>query len=203
MTCNKFLIKIKKTGMKHLTLFALLSCILIVSTSISKAQSRDKQVKIEEAMSAAPPSISANATILDYSAEPGGKKIVLRQGTNEWTCLPDNPHMPGNNPMCVDSQMIELFSAISENREPNITQTGFGYFLQGGAPRSNANPFDTSPSPENEWMEVQAPHIVVVSPDKSILEGLSTNSENGGPWVMWSGTPYVHIMIPVPKYIKE
>jgi hypothetical protein len=154
-------------------------------------------------MSAAPSSISENATILDYPTEPGGQNIVLRKGTNGWTCRPDNPHMPGKNPMCVDSQIIELFTAIKENRKPNITKTGFGYFLQGGAPRSNANPWDTSPTPENEWMDHQVPHIVVVSPDKSILEGLPTKMNNGGPWVMWGGTPYAHIMIPVPKNITN
>jgi len=52
-------------------------------------------------------------------------------------------------------------------------------------------------------MGVQVPHIVVVSPDKTILEGISTKSDNGGPWVMWGGTPYAHIMIPVPKYSQE
>ncbi|WP_340113023.1 hypothetical protein [Maribellus mangrovi] len=185
-------------------ILAVLALILIGFENLcAEAQSEEVKRKIEEAMSAAPPSISANATILNYPAEPGGDKVILRQGTNEWTCLPDNPHMPGHNPMCVDAQMIELFTAIAEKRDPKITQTGFGYFLQGGAPRSNANPYDTGPSPENEWMEVQVPHIVVVSPDKSILEGLPTNSDNGGPWIMWSGTPYVHIMIPVPKYLPE
>jgi hypothetical protein len=189
--------------MKNLTFLVLLSFILTVSVVQSQTQTEDELTKIEQAMSAAPPSISANATILDYPNEPGGKKIVLRKGTNGWTCLPDNPHMPGNNPMCVDSQIIELFTAVAEKREPNITQTGFGYFLQGGAPRSNANPWDTNPTPDNEWMEMQVPHIVVVSPDKTILKGLPTKFDNGGPWVMWSGTPYVHIMIPVPEYLQE
>ncbi|WP_163324499.1 hypothetical protein [Draconibacterium mangrovi] len=169
----------------------------------TQAQTNDIKARIEEAMSAGPPSITKNATILDYSSEPDGKPIVLREGTNGWTCFPDNPHMDGYNPMCIDDQIIELFSAIKEKRTPDITRTGFGYFLQGGAPRSNTNPWDTSPTPDNEWMEIQVPHIVVVSPDESVIEGIPTNSDNGGPWVMWSGTPYVHIMIPVPKYMQK
>ncbi len=47
------------------------------------------------------------------------------------------------------------------------------------------------------------PHIVLISPDKEIFEGLPTESDNGGPWVMWSGTPYAHIMIPVPESINN
>jgi len=30
-----------------------------------------------------------------------------------------------------------------------------------------------------------------------MLEGISTDPHNGGPFVMWKGTPYAHVMIPV------
>ena len=190
--------------MKHLTFLALLSCLLTLPIIHGQTQTNDIQKKIEEAMSAAPRSISAHATIMDYPSDPDGEMIVLREGTNGFTCFPDNPHMPGKNPMCIDAQVMELLlKAVPERRDPNITQTGFGYFLQGGAPRSNANPWDAGPTPDNEWMEMQVPHIVVVSPDTTIFKGLPTKMDNGGPWIMWSGTPYVHIMIPVPKYIPE
>jgi hypothetical protein len=194
---------LKANNMKYLRFLVFLSFILTVPVVQGQTQTKDVLTKIEEAMSAAPPSISANATILDYPSEPGGENVILREGTNGWTCRPDNPHISGYNPMCVDSQVFELLSASAEKRDPNITRTGFGYFLQGGHGRSNLNPWDDSPTPDNEWMEMQVPHIVIVSPDKAILEGLPTKMDNGGPWVMWSGTPYVHIMIPVPKYIQE
>lgn len=191
-----------ETNMKHLTFLTLLSCLLTIPIVQGQAQSKDIQTKINEAMSAAPLSISKNATILD-SPIPGGEKVVLREGTNEWTCFPDNPNMPGKNPRCFDPQAMKFFQAVADRREPNITGTGFAYFLQGGGSRSNANPWDTSPTPDNEWMEMQVPHIVLITPDTSILEGLPTKMDNGGPWVMWGDTPYAHIMIPVPKNIQE
>ncbi len=40
---------------------------------------------------------------------------------------------------------------------------------------------------------------MMITPDPSMLEGLPTDWTNGGPWVMWKGTPYVHVMIPAPK----
>nr|WP_321357791.1 hypothetical protein [uncultured Draconibacterium sp.] len=52
-------------------------------------------------------------------------------------------------------------------------------------------------------MEMQVPHIVIVLPDKLMQEGLPTKMNNGGQWVMWSGTPYIHIIIPVPRYVQE
>jgi hypothetical protein len=30
-----------------------------------------------------------------------------------------------------------------------------------------------------------------------MLDGMTTDPSTGGPWVMWKGTPYVHIMVPV------
>lgn len=188
--------------MKLTTHLVILFIVLSPSLVQVQAQVSDTQKKIEEAMSAAPSSISADATILDTPV-PGQEKIVLRKGSNDWTCFPDNPGMPGKNPRCFDKQAMEFFTAVMAREEPDITRTGFAYFLQGGGARSNANPWDTRPSPDNEWMEMQVPHIVLITPDKAILEGLPTKMDNGGPWVMWGDTPYAHIMIPVPEYSPE
>jgi hypothetical protein len=40
-------------------------------------------------------------------------------------------------------------------------------------------------------------HLMIVLPDPKMLEGISDDPHNGGPYVMWKGTPYAHIMIPV------
>lgn len=79
--------------------------------------------------------------------------------------------MPEKNPMCVDSQLIELFSAVVKRSDPNITRGQGSAILQGGGARSNTNPWDTSPTSDNEWMEMQVPHKVVATPDTTILKG--------------------------------
>ena len=38
---------------------------------------------------------------------------------------------------------------------------------------------------------------MVIAPDAAQLEGLSTDPHKGGAYVMWKGTPYAHIMVPV------
>jgi len=38
--------------------------------------------------------------------------------------------------------------------------------------------------------------VMVLLPDQRLLEGVSTDPKNGGPFVMWKGTPYAHIMLP-------
>ena len=47
---------------------------------------------IQNAMSAGPSSISSDAAILDWDLN------VIREGANGWTCLPDRPDTPGNDP---------------------------------------------------------------------------------------------------------
>jgi hypothetical protein len=48
--------------------------------------------KIANARSAAPDSISRNATVMDWAATEGGKMRQLAAGTNGWTCYPSSPN---------------------------------------------------------------------------------------------------------------
>lgn len=160
----------------------------------------DTSDKIKNATSAAPPSISASATILDWPAKEGGEMTVLREGTNGWTCMPDMPGKPGT-PMCLDDQWMEWVDAWVNKREPDITTVGFGYMLQDPERgESNTDPFATEPTSDNEWIEDGVPHLMIVVPDEKALSGLPHHPDNGGPWVMWRDTPYVHIMAPMPEY---
>jgi hypothetical protein len=38
---------------------------------------------------------------------------------------------------------------------------------------------------------------MVLSADAKTLDMYSTDPKSGGPWVMWKGTPYAHLMVPV------
>jgi hypothetical protein len=157
------------------------------------AFAQDTEKKIESALSAAPASVTQNAKVMDWD------NTVLREGTNDWTCLPDNKDTPGNDPMCLDEPWLNWVHAWMNKEQPTYSRMGFGYMLQGGSPDSNTDPYAEGPTPDNEWMEEGVPHIMVVVPDSKVLEGLPTDPKNGGPWVMWKGTPYVHIMVPTPK----
>ena len=50
----------------------------------------------------------------------------------------------------------------------------------------------------NEWLEDGGPHVMMLVPDLAMLEGMSTDPHNGGPYVMWRGTDFAHVMIPTP-----
>jgi len=34
-------------------------------------------------------------------------------------------------------------------------------------------------------------------PNAKMMKGISDDPNNGGPYIMWEGTPYAHIMVPV------
>jgi hypothetical protein len=149
---------------------------------------------IHNALSAAPPSVAAHAAV----ALPTGE--TLREGTNGYTCMPDDPGVPNNAPMCLDAPWFELIDAWMNRRQPQVTQMGIAYMLQGDMPVSNVDPFATGPAPGNAWIAEGPPHLMIVTPDPTMLEGISTDPANGGPWVMWKGTPYAHLMVPtVPR----
>lgn len=59
------------------------------------------QEKIARAMSAGPESISQSARIVDTDAQ--GNHLVLREGSNGFTCMPGNPEVVGDPPMCADA----------------------------------------------------------------------------------------------------
>lgn len=148
---------------------------------------------IANALSAAPPSIAARATVRNHDGR------VLRQGTSDWVCLPDMPDVPNDTPMCLDAAWRTVIDAWMHKRAPRVTQLGFGYMLQGDLPVSNVDPFAQAPTPTNQWIAHGGPHIMVVVPDQRLLEGMSTDPNAGGPFVMWKGTPYVHIMLPAAR----
>lgn len=154
----------------------------------------DRPASIKSALSAAPQAIAAEATVADWDGN------VLRAGTNDYTCLPDDPNAPGNSPMCLDSSWMAWADAwMNQTEPPELDAVAFGYMLQGDFPTSNVDPYATEPTDDNDWIEDSGPHIMMLVPDRSMLDGVTTDHESGGPWIMWKDTPYEHLMIPATK----
>ena len=51
-------------------------------------------------------------------------------------------------------------------------------------------------TPDNHWAH-HTPHMMIAVPDLEVARRPADRSDNGGPYVMWKGTPYAHIMAPV------
>lgn len=158
------------------------------------ADSGTPEGKIVNAMSAAPETIASGATIVEMGAD--GSMTELRAGTNGWLCMPDNPNTPGPDPMCADKVWQEWFGAYMAKQPPRVGQVGTAYMLAGGSDASNTDPYATAPTAGEDWVE-SGPHIMTLAADPSQLEGHPTDPHAGVPYVMWAGTPYAHLMVPV------
>jgi len=150
----------------------------------------ETQALIDQAASAAPASVSANATIMNNDG------TILREGSNGWTCMPDT--MPGDGAaMCNDAIWMKMMQAVGNRAEFTTEGIGISYMLQGdiGAGVSNATPYHPDPKNAPDYTET-GPHIMIVVP-KARLKGMTSDPNSGEPDVMWGDTPYAHIMVPV------
>jgi len=181
---------------RTLTLVGLALLLGIAGRAAAQGKST-KAHKIANAMTAAPRSISGSATIMDWPAAEGAQMTTLRAGTNGWTCLPDFPNTKGNDPMCVDDEWLPFMGAMMAKTTPKVSHAGIGYMTApGGAYGSNTDPYASKATPDNEW-GYDPPHVMLLVTDPAALVGIPTSRQSGGPWVMWRGTPYAHIMVPL------
>jgi hypothetical protein len=120
----------------------------------------------------------------------------LRAGKNGWTCMPDAPDTPGPDPMCFDANAGKWADAWIHHKPPPANVVGVIYMLEGGTDASNTDPYATKPTADNDWVKT-GPHVMIVG-SKEILAGHPSGGkpDTSVPYVMWSGTPYAHLMVP-------
>ena len=177
-------------------LLALLTLVVPIGLAVAQPKhtppKTDKE-KIANAMSAAPRAVAQEATIMDMDEK--GQLKVLREGKGPFTCLPDNPMTPGNDPMCLDKAGMDWAKAWMSKATPP-PGVGFGYMLMGGSDASNDDPYATKPAAGKKWVDTGA-HVMIFNPGP-MAEAYPKSADNPRqPYVMWPGTPYQHLMIPV------
>jgi hypothetical protein len=149
---------------------------------------------VASAMSAAPAAVAGKAAVVAMDA--GGAMRTIRSGSNGFTCMPDNPATPGPDPMCMDPGAMEWVMAWVEKRTPP-KKTGFMYMLAGGTDASNTDPYAQKPEKGNDWFKT-GPHVMIVGNEEMLVHyPARPEPDTTQPYVMWAGTPYAHLMIPV------
>ncbi|MBO7745115.1 hypothetical protein I8J29_12975 [Paenibacillus sp. MWE-103] len=146
-------------------------------------------IKIARAMRSGPHSITKDATVAEFG--PGGSLIILRHGTNEWTCFPGDENQIGNPPMCADRMGLQwTMDIMARKPRPTNTAPGLIYMLCGATQHSNTDPFDrTSPA-----IPI-GPHWMIIWPFGAKRSGLPATVRDAGAWVMFDGTPYAYLHI--------
>jgi hypothetical protein len=167
----------------------LLTALMIMIAGSGKAETTAE--KIARAITAAPASITDDATILDVDLS------VLREGTNGWTCLPGVYLFYGNkNPMCNNDTWMRMMAANAAIEDFSAETIGISYMLAGDFVGNNANPMANVPDDGGVWIPDGA-GMMILLPNMDAVSDLPRDSRLGVPWVMWDDTPYAHIMMPI------
>jgi len=150
---------------------------------------------IDIAMSAAPKNVSNKATIM------GSDRKILKEGSNGWVCMPGTPPNENVNPMCVDPAWQNwlqeyMKGSLGEDYQYNSETAAFGvsYMLVGDIPVDNDEAFNLDKS-KGTWV-AEGPHLMLLLPE-SLMESLPKDPYSGGPYVMWEGSEFVHVMVPL------
>jgi hypothetical protein len=171
------------------------SCLAALATAVAASAATgaepDKQALLEDALSAAPPAIRAVAKVIDEQGN------VLREGSGVYTCTPTPATMRpfGPAPMCGDEVWMAFNQAVAAKKPFKTDRVGIAYMLAGET-GSNDDPYATAPTEHNHWVS-EGPHVMIIVPDPAQLTGLPTTPQPQGAYVMFPGTSYAHIMIPV------
>ncbi len=165
------------------------SCVFLGLLVGGFALADDDEAMIASAKSAGPPSVTSKATI----KSPDGK--VLQTGSNSYTCYPQQKII---GPMCNEAVWDALIGAMLNKENFEHNKFSVSYMLAGEGTAlgvSNSDPYASDPDTSDDWVK-EGPHLMIVVPDRAMLEGISTDP-NDPVYVMWKDTPYAHIMVKV------
>src|ERR1700723_1441124 len=160
------------------------------TSQISSLSSGDAtQVKIARAMSAGPADVAKTARIVDTDVQ--GRMVVLREGNNGFTCMPGNPGVIGDPPMCADAASMQWAADFKAHKpKPTNTVPGITYMLAGATQRGDSDPFHKTSPPITV-----PPHWMIMWPFDPKATGLPVTHRDTGAYIMWAGSPYAHLHI--------
>ncbi len=179
---------------------------LIFSISLFSTDNSSADWQIKTYSSAAPSFIGDFATVI------GGKGDTLRKGSNGWTCQHGNPRpFPETGwksaheamPVCHDDEGMKWMMALGEGTKPNLSRDSFMWMLHGDVGEDNLVPgvLDKKDTTPGQWIE-SGPHLMLMPKDPKTLENFTSDFSKGEPYVMFPGTDYAHLMIPVEGYYQ-
>lgn len=179
----------KRIVMAGLLVVCLVSMGGLAQQKATEPTAETKAAKIARALAAAPADIAKAAKVVDR--DENGTQTVLREGTNGFTCFPGHPGVVGDATFCANAAALRWESDfMSQKPKPTNTEPGIEYMLLGATDWSASDPSATSGTPIKE-----PPHWMVLWPFDPKTSGISTEAKQTGAWIMWSGTPWAHLMI--------
>ena len=155
----------------------------------SGAAGEPAEVQMARAMAAGPRHVTNSARIVGADAQ--GKRTVLREGSNGFTCQPGNPKVVGRPASCSNEAARQWSADMAARKaKPTNAEPGIIYMLAGATQRVVSGPSDKASPPITI-----GPHWMIMWPFDAKTSGLAEKPAQTGTWIMWAGTPYAHLMI--------
>lgn len=183
---------------------AVIACVLLAgaygdasaqqTTRKAAIQSMSEEEIIRTARSAAPPHISREATIM--APGPDGKLAVVKEGTNEFTCIADLSGQEAPDPVCADKAATAWFTSMLKGEErPANTEPGIAYMGLGGWHWEKDGQIVMDQSTPGARRVKEPPHWMILWPVDAKEAALPEKPTRFGAFVMFPDTPYAHLMI--------
>lgn len=193
------------------TLFAALAMMLIAQPKWLSAQNAwtalDADMQVLLAAQAAPGDMRDGATVQGYDAS--GAFITLREGTNDLVCMAPNPAAEQLEVSCHHKGLEPFFARGRELSSEGITGQDrvvarWDEFTAGTLPipYGSTNYILTGSGFDAETGALEAAYLrwTIYTPNATPqTTGISATFNEGGPWLMFPGTPGSHIMITPPR----
>jgi hypothetical protein len=147
------------------------------------------EVQMARAIAAGPLHVTNSARIVGADAQ--GKRMVLREGSNGFTCEPGNPKVLGRPASCWNEAARQWSADMAAHKaKPTNAEPGIIYMLAGATQGSVSDPSDKTSPPITI-----GPHWMIMWPFDPKTTGLSVTSKDTGAYIMLAGTPYAHLHI--------
>jgi hypothetical protein len=183
--------------MKNHNIFARFASLLAVAAFATSASAqfptpdvpKSEPEYIAKAKTAAPATIVNAATIVMTQSD--GSAKTLQNGTNGFTCLVASD----GTPVCADANGLEWMKSVGAKASPP-NKTGFIYMLAGDTGTSN---HDAHATDKSHWVQT-GPHVMIVGTAAREMVSIYPRTLDPDPsqaYVMFPGTPYEHLMLPV------
>ncbi len=179
---------------------------LALATGTACAQVPPAPQQITAALLAAPKELRQDATVLGYVSQ--GKLVELRKGTGSMICLASNPKEEQFHVACYHRSLEPFMARGRALRAEGVTgdrvdSVRFAEVRSGklAMPANAAVLYSlTGPAgsfdPATGTAPKAKPLFVVYIPNATAASsGLSAEPVEGGPWIMFPGTPKAHIML--------
>jgi hypothetical protein len=198
--------------MKPVIALAALS-ICSVTASAQTVTYAPAQRQIAAAVSTMPANLRANATVLGYNSS--GKLVTLRKGSNDMVCIADDPAQKMFHVACYHRSLEPFMArgrelharklsreAIDSVRLADVKSGRYSMPSKPAALYQYFAPRDSVDATTGSVNGASYLYVVYMPYATPATTGLPAAPIDGGPWIMYPGKPWAHIMIEPQKTAK-